>query len=230
MSNQYVKINKASIPVVAARVKKVNDRFIESLHSTEHSYRHKLSTIPKIKVITWSQVYQDELEPQIITLAKNITAAALKMAKNKGEELDHGAILETAKAILKKQTDYIAGTIKKQAIETWNANRDKSLAEVKDLIRARVMRNVDTCATTITSAVRSAVANDVHDMIAPGRHHIWRTMRDDKVRDDHADLEGVQDDDDGNYDTNIGSVEGPCMSGDPDFDINCRCWEELAEE
>lgn len=59
----------------------------------------------------------------------------------------------------------------------------------------------------------------------------WRTMRDSKVRDSHQYLEGVTVDLNDYFYTASGAMAlFPGEFGEPDEDINCRCFIELVEE
>ena len=61
---------------------------------------------------------------------------------------------------------------------------------------------------------------------------MWDTAGDDLVRDSHAALDGLIVDSDGGFEasymdkdgnTQVMDVEQPAISGDPSFDVNCRC-------
>lgn len=52
---------------------------------------------------------------------------------------------------------------------------------------------------------------------------VWVATLDDRTRISHASLDGTVADEDGMFHTDVGLVSGPGQSGDPGFDINCRC-------
>ena len=49
-------------------------------------------------------------------------------------------------------------------------------------------------------------------------HYIWRTVGDDKVREEHAVREGK-----------VFAYDNPPEGGNPGEDYNCRCWAEPIE-
>ena len=52
---------------------------------------------------------------------------------------------------------------------------------------------------------------------------VWVATLDGNTRDEHQDMDGVEANEDNLFPSPIGLVEGPGLSGDPSFDINCRC-------
>lgn len=52
---------------------------------------------------------------------------------------------------------------------------------------------------------------------------VWVATLDDRTRDDHQQMDGVEANDDNLFPSPVGLIEGPGLSGDPAFDINCRC-------
>ena len=97
--------------------------------------------------------------------------------------------------------------------------------------RARSLRIARTEATRLTNASSLAGMNEARDMgIMVWK--MWDTAGDDLVRDSHAALDGLIVDSDGGFEasymdkdgnTQVMDVEQPAISGDPSFDVNCRC-------
>ena len=52
---------------------------------------------------------------------------------------------------------------------------------------------------------------------------MWDTAGDGLVRDSHMELDGATVLSDASFNTSEGPIRGPALSGDPSFDINCRC-------
>ena len=52
---------------------------------------------------------------------------------------------------------------------------------------------------------------------------VWVSTLDGNTRPDHQDMDGVKANEEGFYPSPVGEIEGPLLSGDPSFDINCRC-------
>ena len=52
---------------------------------------------------------------------------------------------------------------------------------------------------------------------------IWDATLDGRTRPSHGALDGAEANEDGLFNTEVGMVRGPLQSGDPAFDINCRC-------
>ena len=52
---------------------------------------------------------------------------------------------------------------------------------------------------------------------------VWDATLDARTRPEHGALDGVAAGGNGLFDTAVGPVRGPTLSGDPAFDINCRC-------
>ncbi len=59
-------------------------------------------------------------------------------------------------------------------------------------------------------------------------NRIWDATLDGSTRPEHQAMDGRKAGKDGMFDTPVGPVAGPLQSGDPAFDINCRC--RLREE
>ena len=66
-------------------------------------------------------------------------------------------------------------------------------------------------------------AFDRADSLGVHAKQIWVASLDDRTRDSHGALDGVERQEKGWYSPEVGWVEGPRLSGDPSFDINCRC-------
>lgn len=62
-------------------------------------------------------------------------------------------------------------------------------------------------------------------------NRIWDATLDGSTRPEHQAMDGRKAGKDGMFDTPVGPVAGPLQSGDPAFDINCRCRmrEEIEE-
>jgi SPP1 gp7 family putative phage head morphogenesis protein len=52
---------------------------------------------------------------------------------------------------------------------------------------------------------------------------VWDATLDKATRPEHGELDGQIADEEGMFHTAVGLVEGPGLSGEPSFDINCRC-------
>jgi uncharacterized protein with gpF-like domain len=51
----------------------------------------------------------------------------------------------------------------------------------------------------------------------------WVATLDDRTRPSHAEMDGVEADEDGLFETSWGTVNGPGLEGPPEEVINCRC-------
>ena len=86
----------------------------------------------------------------------------------------------------------------------------------------RAMRIARTEATRITNAGSLDAMDEMRDL-GLTVYKMWDTAGDMDVRDDHADLDGVYVLSDELFNTAVGPIGQPATSGDPGFDVNCRC-------
>ena len=82
------------------------------------------------------------------------------------------------------------------------------------------------------SAVLGQIAQaDESERLGIDVKRIWDATLDSRTRPEHGQLDGQAADEDGMFHTSVGLVSGPLQSGDPGFDIQCRCRlrEEVAD-
>ena len=88
--------------------------------------------------------------------------------------------------------------------------------------RARAMRIARTEATRLSNSAAQSAMDEGRD-IGLTIYKMWDTAGDDLVRDSHMALDGQVVDSDEDFQTEAGAIRIPATSGDPSFDVNCRC-------
>ena len=103
---------------------------------------------------------------------------------------------------------------------------DKMARALKENVLEKSASNAERIART--EAHRATVQGQLDlyseaDSMGVNILRIWDATLDMATRPAHGELDGQAADKDGMFHTSIGLVEGPGLSGDPSFDINCRC-------
>ena len=105
--------------------------------------------------------------------------------------------------------------------------RERVAKQVDDLSEDGILRIID---TESHRDYNTGVYDAAKQSGNPNIKKRWNTMRDDKVRDPHAYMEGMTVGLDDLFYTYTGdSTLYPGGFGVPDLDINCRCWVTLAQ-
>lgn len=134
--------------------------------------------------------------------------------------------------------------LKKIAVKTWRADTmaklDRTITQgliqgqgypkMMRALKNNVVGNSAANAMRIarTEGQRAAVQGQITsaekaEELGINMRRIWDATLDSATRPEHGRLDGQAADKEGYFHTAVGLVRGPLQSGDPSFDINCRC-------
>jgi HK97 family phage portal protein len=178
-----------------------------------------------------------KLDAAVRPIVKAVAASSFEIAKRqlgsamagvkwdpvRREELTETEIKRLAQLVTKTTMQEVQATVSK-GLDEGLPIRDiaKRLEQSHTFSGPRSMMVARTEATRLTNAAALSAMEEATEL-GLTVWKMWDTAGDGRVRDSHIELDGATVLSDGLFNTSWGPIRGPGLSGDPSFDINCRC-------
>ena len=220
LSNVESEIRRIMNPYISQTVTQLQESMVVSLDQS--FYRHAWAVDQATGVnLNWGML-EDRQVRAAVGLVNDSKALAGFMTASEVER--HARLIE--KALVNYQGDarkWITRELTQGIIQGKSVSQ--VARQIKDVSIGKSVRSAMTIARTETLravGIGSRMAYEEAEDLGVKIKYVWDATLDDRVRPDHAELDGQEREGD-YFDTPAGPVRGPRESGDPAFDINCRC-------
>jgi SPP1 gp7 family putative phage head morphogenesis protein len=199
------KIINDEIKKLGSKTISITDNSIKTLY--EEKYNEVVNKIPKeiTETIGFGLIDKKAVEKSVDNTFKSVT---LKNINN----LQHEVNTEIAQGLIKGES---YEKISKKVTERFNVSANNALR----VINTETHKVVNKAAVDVYNKVKTSAENLGYKIKKK-----WVSVKDNRTRELHAEMDGVYADDDGNFKLPDGTVtQAPGLTGKAEHDIRCRC-------